>query len=516
MGNKPEKEVQLQGFVQPLILTPTNNTPLESINIDEVISGFEKEETSKEPENDNELNKYKRYNRYKDYLKKICYVFCRSKQCDSTVNIITHFIPNIKYLCQKILSIKKEENKDIYMCYSCILGSFMGDALGDDCEFTEYNKENYKNILSPKGPWPPGEITDDSEMGLNLSYAIMDMPDIKKLDQKYIFFYYGVWIETNPIAAGAATKNALKLFKYDEHTKLLYNETKEEEDNNNKIMKEIIEIIKKVNYNTLANGHLMRISTFHVWFYYINNEEINEILKSNDKNKYLGLYLKLKKELIKDSSLTHPNEEMPIISSIFSFIIQCALFEYKSKDIINKMNELLNNDIFNKENSLELKVKKFINDTLNDFKKQDFDRYIYFNNIFESMGYYVHAIRLSLYYLYNFGNIQPMKGFTKYRTIMNDINNFGGDTDTNSAIVGQLIGPLIGFQNFGTKELKLILNHVSPSRFQYSASMAYFFIDYLEKSKKNNFEKNNENIPRFNFIRNLLKMVYTDIKNEIN
>mgnify|MGYP002868537460 FL=1 len=363
------------------------------------------------------------------------------------------------------------------MCYSCILGSFMGDALGDDCEFTEYNKENYKNILSPKGPWPPGEITDDSEMGLNLSYAIMDMPDIKKLDQKYIFFYYGVWIETNPIAAGAATKNALKLFKYDEHTKLLYNETKEEEDNNNKIMKEIIEIIKKVNYNTLANGHLMRISTFHVWFYYINNEEINEILKSNDKNKYLGLYLKLKKELIKDSSLTHPNEEMPIISSIFSFIIQCALFEYKSKDIINKMNELLNNDIFNKENSLELKVKKFINDTLNDFKKQDFDRYIYFNNIFESMGYYVHAIRLSLYYLYNFGNIQPMKGFTKYRTIMNDINNFGGDTDTNSAIVGQLIGPLIGFQNFGTKELKLILNHVSPSRFQYSASMVYFFIE---------------------------------------
>ena len=91
---------------------------------------------------------------------------------------------------------------------------------------------------------------------------------------------------------------------------------------------------------------------------------------------------------------------MPIISSIFSFMVQCALFEYSSKDILNKLNILLSHNNFDIENSLELKVKKFINDTLDDFKKPDFDKYIYFNNIYEFMGYYVHAIRLSLYYLY--------------------------------------------------------------------------------------------------------------------
>ena len=508
MGNDPPKEVKVLGFVQPLILTPTNTTPLENINIDEVISEFEKEEKD-------EANKYNRCNKYKDYLKKINFVFQRTKQCDSSVNIITHFIPNIKYLAQKILSIQKEQNKEIYNCLSCILGAFMGDALGDDCEFQEYNVQNYKNILSPKGPWPPGEVTDDSEMGLCLSYAIMDMPDIKTLDDKYIFFYYGTWIETKPIAAGTATKNALGLFKYEQHTKLIYNDTPEEENSNNDIMKEIIETINKYNIQTLANGHLMRISTFHVWYYYINKEATNEILNSNDKNKYLGLYYKLKQELIKDSRLTHPNQEMPIVSSIFSFLVQCALFGCHSKEILYKMKTLLDNDIFNKENSLELKVKKFIDDTLADFKKENFDRYTYFNNIYESMGYYVHAYRLSLYYLYDFDNIKPMRGYTKYRTIMNDINNFGGDTDTNSCIVGQLIGPLIGFQNFGIKELKLILNHVSPSRFQYSASMVYFFIDYLEKAKKNNFQKYEKKIPRFNSIRYLLKMIYTDIKNEI-
>lgn len=74
------------------------------------------------------------------------------------------------------------------MAYSCILGAFIGDALGDDCEFQEYNLENYKNILSPKGPWPPGEITDDSEMALSIAYAIMDSPDLFTLNQKFLFF----------------------------------------------------------------------------------------------------------------------------------------------------------------------------------------------------------------------------------------------------------------------------------------------------------------------------------------
>ena len=488
MGNLKEKH---KGFVQPLILTPTNKTPLEEINIEELISQFEKDP-----------------NKYREYLQQICMVFSRTKQCHSTVNIITNFIPNIKKLSKKILSIKKEESLDEYMSFSCILGAFMGDALGDDCEFEEYNLENYKKIMSSKGPWPPGEITDDSEMALSISYAIMDSPYLSTLNQKYIFFYHGIWISTNPIAAGAATKNALRKFDYKQHTSLLYNETKEEEENNNKVMQDIVDVINKINIKTLANGHLMRSSTFHVWYYYMHKVEIKELLKENEKTNYLILYNNIKNELIKDSSLTHPNEEMPIIASIFSLMVQCALLEYSSKEILNKMNILLSNEIFDKEDSLELKVKKFINDTIEDFKKPDFDKNIYFKNIFEFMGYYVHAIRLSLYFLYDFDNIIPMKGFTKYRSIMNDINNFGGDTDTNSAIVGQIIGPLIGFENFGNKELKKILNHVSPSRFQYSASLVYFFVDYLEKNYNKPIEKNIKNIPRFNFIRYLLKMIY--------
>ena len=130
MGTKAEKEKkevnkkepESKAFVQPIVFIPTNKTPLESINIDELISEFEKDQ-----------------NKYKEYLQKICFVFNRRKQHDSSLNIITNFIHNIKKISQKILSIKKETNKDIYISYSCILGAFLGDALGDDCEFTEFN-----------------------------------------------------------------------------------------------------------------------------------------------------------------------------------------------------------------------------------------------------------------------------------------------------------------------------------------------------------------------------------------
>lgn len=110
----------------------------------------------------------------------------------------------------------------------------------------------------------------------------------------------------------------MRLFKYEEHFNLIYNQTEEEENNNNTIMKDIVDKIHQYNIKTLANGLLMRSSAFHVWYYYIHKEENENILKENDKFKYLDLYNNIKQEIIKDSSLTHPNEEIPIIASIFA------------------------------------------------------------------------------------------------------------------------------------------------------------------------------------------------------
>ena len=94
------------------------------------------------------------------------------------------------------------------------------------------------------------------------------------------------------------------------------------------------------------------------------------------------------------------------------------------------------------------------------------DYFTYEKSIYKSMGYYVHAFRLTLYYLYYFDKYSSddKNNYTKYRVIMNEICTFGGDTDTNAAIVGAVLGPLIGYKNFG-KEFKKMIIIISENRY---------------------------------------------------
>ena len=55
-----------------------------------------------------------------------------------------------KQITNNIFSIDKENNKDLYVCLSCIYGAFLGDALGSYCEFKKKNELNYRNIFKGK------------------------------------------------------------------------------------------------------------------------------------------------------------------------------------------------------------------------------------------------------------------------------------------------------------------------------------------------------------------------------
>ena len=86
------------------------------------------------------------------------------------------------------------------------------------------------------------------------------------------------------------------------------------------------------------------------------------------------------------------------------------------------------------------------------------------------MGFYLHAFKLTLYFLYHFDDIEKNRPDKKFREIMIMICNLGGDTDTNCCIVGAVIGPLIGMKNFGF-EFKQI--STSCKSFDLTGSMAY-------------------------------------------
>ena len=126
------------------------------------------------------------------------------------------------------------------------------------------------------------------------------------------------------------------------------------------------------------------------------------------------------------------------------------------------------------------------------------------------MGLYYHAFRLTLYYLYYFDEIQEENNYTKYRTIMNQICAFGGDTDTNAAIVGTVIGPLIGYKFFGDEDFKTMVNLVPKKRFIFSPALMVIYVYFIK-------DNNNKGKFEMNFLKMFLTLSSTEIDvNNIN
>ena len=170
---------------------------------------------------------------------------------------------------------------------------------------------------------------------------------------------------------------------------------------------------------------------------------------------------------------------------------------------------LLENDIFNispDENTLKLIVKN----TLNEISNEKFQNFEYFKNVTLNQGYYVHAFKLCIYYL-SVIDIRRKNEENIYLRIIQEICDYGGDTDTNAAIVGTVIGPMVGYLNFTKDKLfQNLLNFFEPNRMIYTTSLIYFFVDYLE----NCFNKKsiaNNNMIKFNTLKIILDMI-TKIK----
>ena len=430
---------------------------------------------------------------------------------------ITKFKKNIQYLSKKIESLTKEnENEyDMYISLSCIFGAFFGDSLGSHCEFLNASPKNSEKIYT-NNRFQNGQITDDSEMAMSKAFAIMDMPDINDLDQNLLFYYYGIWISSKPLDKGITIKKALNFFDIE---KMPINEIK--------LTNEIIKNIKDKNSNSKANGALMRISTFIVWFYYKKKDEIKDILNSNDKKKFYDIYKDIYNDVSKDVVITHPNKENIVSCSIFSFMTLCVMNGFDGKTTIEKLKKLLENFSENKESSIKNKetsnknkessnknkdssnkkkdssnkneessnkdeatLKKIIEDALKAFGEKTFNKVTYFSDVGKNIGYYIHAFKLSLYYLTDERILNKKEN--AYLNIIEEICNFGGDTDTNAAIVGTLIGPLIGYTKF-TKNIvyKTFIEFCSEKRILYTSILMYFFVKYLDENFKKNSEKKN-------------------------
>ena len=421
------------------------------------------------------------------------YLFRHSKDINFSI-----FSKNIQILSKKINSISPKKNFDMYIGLSCIFGAFLGDSLGGHCEFMQSSLNNHNRIYTNER-FKNGQVTDDSEMAISKAFAIMDMSDINNLDQNLLFYYYGIWIFSMPLDQGFTTSSALHNFRI--QTMPI--------DGKNLFSDEIRKKIAKQNCNSKANGALMRISTLIVWFYYKNKNEIKTILKSDCIAQFFDLYAKIYIEVEKDFEITHPNKENIVSGALLTFMTLCTMNQYKGEETIKKLLLLLENDIFNTspdETTLKLLVKK----TLDEIGKENFQNFEYFKNVISNQGYYVHAFKLCIYYL---SVIDQKRKSEKniYLKIIQEICDYGGDTDTNSSIVGTVIGPMIGYLNFTNDKLfQNLINFFEPNRILYTSSLIYFFIEYLD----NCFNKNkigNNNMIKFNTLKTILDMITENI-----
>ena len=386
------------------------------------------------------------------------------------------FEKNLELFKARIYSVIKYSYlcPDRYIVLSSIFGAFLADSMGSATEFRTKSKDNHKDIYSEDGVFKPGQITDDSEMAISQAFAIMDTYNYKTLNQNLLFYYYGLWFASKPYDIGSTTRNALSMLDL----------TKINIDDPNIFSEKIKSKIASKNSASLANGFLMRASPLLCWFYMVKNKYVKKTLETKLPEKYLELFIKIRQEMSKDAQITHPNPELPIGGSLIIFMGLCAMQQkYSGQEIIEMTLLLLKNDYFI-NNEIEYKIKNSFEELVNEIAKPNFSKDDFFGNTFTQMGYYMHAFNLTVYYLSVFDRQRKTMSLKDiYNNMIFEISDFGGDTDTNGAIVGMVMGPLIGMGNFDRKYFDVFLNFYSRERILYNNIFMYLYAFYLEGIK---------------------------------
>ena len=380
---------------------------------------------------------------------------------------------NAAKILEKLNEIDIEKDKHKYLCLSCIYGAFLGDSMGSCCEFSPPSKENHTFIFQyTDGIFAPGEVTDDSEMAISAAFAYIDIinEDPSK-HQDLLYYYFGLWSRSKPKDIGLATINALKNFKGQNIEKAKFN----------------YQHVKTVNWDSLANGFLMRISTFITYYYFSHLDKIYSTINNYEKNKEINkdlidLYNDIYIESSKNTEITHPNYENGISSAVFTLLVLFGMVTKDASEVYSLFIKITSSTNFfdyhqkDKQQKLccesALKKYKGIIDEVESNKISPVDIMI---------GYYIHGFKLSIYFVKKLADKKILIEDDAYYKIMCDVCDAGGDTDTNCAIVGVMIGPLIGYKNFNDKYFNTLIKFIPKERPEYNSAFMYIYVDYLEK-----------------------------------
>jgi ADP-ribosylglycohydrolase len=269
-----------------------------------------------------------------------------------------------------------------------LLGALIGDAIGASLEFYDeditYNIA--KNALKMSGGGAlrigPGQITDDGELTLAL-WRILHLTNTSDFPMTYVIQEYIKWYKSKPFDIGSTCLQAfIKASKY------IYLE---------KYIKEISDI----NQESEANGALMRCTPIPLWYSRYSNISYIDI----------GLIA------MKDAQISHPNIICQEVNAIYCIAIYLLLNGNTPVNTIKVLDTYINIYI------TSAKVKQW-------YFEESID--ISFLDCKTNCGHVRYGFVLAIYFLRN-SNIS-------YEDAIISVLMKGGDTDTNCAIVGGLVG----------------------------------------------------------------------------
>lgn len=292
--------------------------------------------------------------------------------------------------------------------YGCFLGLLCGDAAGATLEF--YNRGELTEKVVKKAMTMPGggqlhvgngQITDDSELSISLAFSLVDKHPKNGFPLDTVASLYSKWYLSGPFDIGNTCRRAFSVRKSeDSSTSGL----------SNKMMRYAMD-----SYISEANGGLMRIAPLAIW--------------AHTEPQYIYTqYARL------DAMLSHSNIVCQDCNAVYVAAIVYLLKHHGDyKGAIDHLDDYINTFVFSK-------VKDwYFNDSLN---IDDLDCKTH-------MGHVQKAFVLAIYFLRNNEEYES----AIFKTLMK-----GGDTDTNAAIVGALIGALHGEKNIPIYMKNPVLN----------------------------------------------------------
>jgi ADP-ribosyl-[dinitrogen reductase] hydrolase len=299
----------------------------------------------------------------------------------------------------------------------CLYGVIVGDALGTTYEFRKASTIKLPKKLNVVGKGPfevaKGQVTDDSEMTIALFRSIMRK---KKYDKEDVSKAYIRWIKSDPKDSGVTTRKALL---------------------NAKNYKDTVRNAKKYNKDSLSNGFLMRImplALVGMKLVTINEKDLDE-------------YIKEEVEITHSNKLCFYTAKLYVRILIYLMLGAKSFNEktrvWSSRTIEEEALEIIREDKFKGSLELESLVKS---SKKSPYYGQSFS-YGNYEIDGQYMGYMFVSLQIAFYELYN---------AKSYECGMRDIIKYGGDTDTNCAIAGAMLGAKFGYDNIPKRWLKTV------------------------------------------------------------